>query len=155
MNARDNGYNWGLTVLRVVTGLVFFMHGYVKVFVWGFEGTAAGFGQMGISLAAIAGPFVGLLELLGGLALIAGLATRWVSIPLAFTMLVAIVQVHLAKGFFNPEGVEFPLMLLASGVGLALAGGGALAVDNLLAARRSTPAARLAGAPRPATARAA
>ena len=150
MSVRDNRYgDWGLTVLRVVTGLVFFMHGWTKVFVWGFEGTAAGFAQMGIPLAGVAGPFVGLLELLGGLALIAGLATRWISIPLAFTMLVAIVQVHLGKGFFNPEGVEFPLMLLASSVGLALAGGGALAVDNLLAARRTAPAAKRAGAPRP------
>lgn len=151
MTARDNRFgDWGLTVLRVVTGLVFFMHGYVKVFVWGFEGTAAGFAQMGIPLAGLAGPLVGLVELLGGLALIAGLATRWVSIPLAFTMVVAIVQVHLAKGFFAPEGYEFPLTLLASTVGLTLAGGGALAVDNLLAARRSAPAASRAGAPRPA-----
>jgi putative oxidoreductase len=151
MTARDNRFgDWGLTVLRVVTGLVFFMHGYTKVFVWGFEGTAAGFGQMGIPLANIAGPFVGLLELLGGLALIAGLATRWISIPLAFTMLVAIVQVHLAKGFFAPEGYEFPLMLLAATVGLTLTGGGALAVDNLIAARRSAPAASRSGAPRPA-----
>jgi putative oxidoreductase len=151
MTARDNRFgDWGLTVLRVVTGLVFFMHGYTKVFVWGFEGTAAGFGQMGIPLANIAGPFVGLLELLGGLALVAGLATRWISIPLAVTMLVAIVQVHLAKGFFAPEGYEFPLTLLAATVGLTLTGGGALAVDNLITARRSAPAATLGGAPRPA-----
>jgi putative oxidoreductase len=151
MTAHDNRFgDWGLTVLRVVTGLVFFMHGYVKVFVWGFEGTAAGFGQMGIPLANLAGPFVGLLELLGGLALVAGLVTRWISIPLAFTMVVAILQVHLAKGFFNPEGVEFPLMLLAGTIGLALSGGGALAVDNLLAARRSAPAGTRSGAPRPA-----
>jgi putative oxidoreductase len=143
MNVRDNRYgDWGLTVLRVVTGLVFFMHGYTKVFVWGFEGTAAGFQQMGIPLAGIAGPFVGLLELLGGLALIAGLAARWISIPLAFTMLVAILKVHLAAGFFNPNGVEFPLMLLAGTVGLALAGGGAFAVDNVLAARRTASPAR-------------
>lgn len=143
MNVRDNRYgDWGLTVLRVVTGIVFFMHGYTKVFVWGFEGTAAGFQQMGIPLAGIAGPFVGLLELLGGLALIAGLATRWISIPLAFTMLVAILKVHLAAGFFNPDGVEFPLMLLAGTAGLALAGGGAFAVDNVLAARRATSPAR-------------
>jgi putative oxidoreductase len=143
MNVRDNRYgDWGLTVLRVVTGIVFFMHGYTKVFVWGFEGTAAGFQQMGIPLAGIAGPFVGLLELLGGLALIAGLATRWISIPLAFTMLVAILKVHLAAGFFNPNGVEFPLTLLAGTVGLALAGGGAFALDNVLAARRSASPAR-------------
>ena len=143
MTARDNRFgDWGLTVLRVVTGLVFFMHGYTKVFVWGFEGTAAGFGQMGIPLANIAGPFVGLLELLGGLALIAGLATRWISIPLAFTMLVAILKVHLAAGFFAPIGYEFPLMLLAGLVGLTLAGGGAFAVDNVLAARRAGSMAR-------------
>lgn len=150
MTARDNRFgDLGLTVIRVITGLVFFMHGYTKVFVWGFEGTAAGFGQMGIPLANVAGPFVGLLELLGGLALIAGLATRWISIPLAFTMVVAILKVHLAAGFFNPDGYEFPLMLLAGTMGLTLAGGGALAVDNLIAARRGAPAARHAGAPRP------
>lgn len=150
MTTRDNRFgDLGLTVIRVITGLVFFMHGYTKVFVWGFEGTAAGFGQMGIPLANVAGPFVGLLELLGGLALIAGLATRWISLPLAFTMVVAILKVHLAAGFFNPDGYEFPLMLLAGTTGLTLAGGGALAVDNLIAARRSAPAATHAGAPRP------
>ncbi|HTE17141.1 MAG TPA: DoxX family protein [Armatimonadota bacterium] len=148
MSANDNRYgDWGLTVLRVVTGIVFFMHGWTKVFVWGFEGTAAGFAQMGIPLAGIAGPMVGLLELLGGLALVIGLGTRWISIPLAITMLVAILKVHLGAGFFAPNGYEFPLMLLAGTIGLTLSGGGALAVDNVLAARR-VPArsARLATA---------
>jgi putative oxidoreductase len=142
MSVRDNRFgDLGLTLLRVVTGIVFVMHGWTKVFVWGFEGTAAGFAQMGIPLAAVAGPFVGLLELLGGVALIAGLATRWISIPLAFTMLVAILKVHLGAGFFNPDGYEFPLMLLAGLSSLTLAGGGAFAVDNVLAARRAgTPA---------------
>lgn len=143
MSVRDNRYgDLGLTVIRVVTGIVFFMHGWTKVFVWGFEGTAAGFAQMGIPLAGVMGPFVGLLELLGGLALVAGLATRWISIPLAVTMLVAILQVHLAAGFFNPQGYEFPLTLLAGLTGLALAGGGAFAVDNVLAARRAGSTAR-------------
>lgn len=143
MSVRDNRYgDLGLTVIRVVTGIVFFMHGWTKVFVWGFEGTSAGFAQMGIPLAGVMGPFVGLLELLGGLALIVGLATRWISIPLAVTMLVAMVQVHLAAGFFAPNGYEFTLTLLAGLVGLALAGGGAFAVDNVLAARRAVGTAR-------------
>ncbi|HST62740.1 MAG TPA: DoxX family protein [Longimicrobium sp.] len=142
MSIRDNRTELGLTVMRVVTGLVFFMHGWTKVFVWGFEGTAQGFAQMGIPLAGIAGPFVGLLELVGGLALILGLATRWISIPLAFTMVVAILKVHLAAGFFAPNGYEFPLVLLAGTVGLALAGGGAFALDNVLAARRADASAR-------------
>jgi putative oxidoreductase len=143
MSVRDDRLGgWGLTVLRVVTGIVFFMHGYTKVFVWGLDGTAAGFAKMGIPLAGIAGPFVGFLELLGGLALIIGLASRWISIPLAVTMVVAIVQVHLAAGFFAPNGYEFPLTLLAGLVGLSLAGGGAFAVDNVLASRRATAPAR-------------
>lgn len=143
MSVRDNRYgDLGLTVIRVVTGIVFLLHGWTKVFVWGFEGTAAGFAQMGIPLPGVMGPFVGLLELLGGLALVAGLATRWISIPLAVTMVVAILQVHLAAGFFAPNGYEFPLTLLAGLTGLALAGGGALAVDNVLAARRAGSASR-------------
>lgn len=143
MSVRDNRHgDLGLALIRVVTGIVFLMHGWTKVFVWGFEGTSAGFAQMGIPLAGVMGPFVGLLELLGGLALVAGLATRWISIPLAFTMVVAILQVHLAAGFFNPDGVEFPLTLLAGLAGLALAGGGAFAVDNVLAARRADATAR-------------
>ncbi|HEX6042723.1 DoxX family protein [Longimicrobium sp.] len=143
MSVRDSRYgDLGLTVIRVVTGIVFFMHGWTKVFVWGFEGTSAGFAQMGIPLAGVMGPFVGLLELLGGLALVAGLATRYISVPLAVTMIVAILQVHLGAGFFNPNGYEFPLMLLAGLTGLALAGGGAFAVDNVLAARRGAATAR-------------
>jgi putative oxidoreductase len=143
MNGETNRFGgWGLTVLRVVTGIVFLMHGWTKVFVWGLDGTAAGFAQMGIPLAGVAGPLVGFLELLGGAALIVGMATRWISLPLAITMVVAIVQVHLPSGFFNPQGVEFPLMLLAGTVGLALSGGGAFAVDNLLAARRTASLAR-------------
>ena len=62
-------------------------------------------------------------------------------------MVVAILKVHLAAGFFAPNGYEFPLMLLAGTVGLTLAGGGAFAVDNVLAARRATDrSARLATA---------
>ncbi len=143
MSVRDDRLGtMGLTVLRVVTGIVFMMHGYTKVFVWGFDGTAAGFEKMGIPLAGVAGPFVGLLELLGGLALVAGLATRWISIPLALTMVVAILKVHLAAGFFAPDGYEFPLLLLAGLTALALSGGGAFAVDNALAARRTAAPAR-------------
>jgi putative oxidoreductase len=132
---------WGLTVLRVTLGIVFLMHGYTKVFVWGLGGTAAGFEQMGIPLAGVMGPFIGLLELLGGVALILGLTTRWISLPLAATMVVATLKVHLPNGFYAPNGVEFTLTLFAGLVALALAGGGALALDNVLAARRtSTPA---------------
>ena len=137
----DDRAAWGLTVLRVMIGIVFLVHGYTKVFVWGLDGTAQGFAQMGIPLAGVAGPMVGLLELLGGAALVLGLATRWISIPLAATMLVATLKVHAPNGFAAPNGAEFTLTLLAALVALAIAGGGKLSVDEALAARRTgTPA---------------
>lgn len=138
----DDRAAWGLTVLRVMIGIVFLVHGYTKVFVWGLGGTAQGFEQMGIPLAGIAGPMVGLLELLGGAALVLGLATRWISIPLAATMLVATLTVHAPNGFSAPNGAEFTLTLFAALVALAFAGGGKLSVDEALATRRTGTLAR-------------
>jgi putative oxidoreductase len=130
--------NVGLTVLRAITGLIFVAHGGQKLFVYGFDGVAAGFGQMGVPLAAVMGPLVALLEFFGGIALIGGLLTRLVSVGLAFTMVGAILLVHLAGGFFMPTGIEFTLSLLGSTILLALAGAGAYSVDAVIARRRAS-----------------
>ena len=61
-----------------------------------------------------------------------GLFTRWIAIPLAIDMLVAILTVHLWGGFFLPNGYEFALTLLAANVALALLGSGEASVDKLL-----------------------
>jgi putative oxidoreductase len=86
------------------------------------------------------------MELLGGLALLAGLFTRWVALPLAFTMLVAMVAVHLPAGFFLPNGIEFTLVLLAASVSLALTGPGAFALDSVLGRERQPAPPAGAGA---------
>ena len=130
----------GLTVLRAITGLIFAVHGAQKLFVWGIDGVAAGFGQMGIPMAGLVGPLVGGLELVGGLALIAGLFTRPVATALAVVMLGAITLVHLPAGFFMPNGVEFVLSLLGSSVALALTGAGTYSVDAIRASRSDTNA---------------
>ena len=133
----------GLAVLRVVAGLVFIAHGGQKLFVFGLDGVTAGFTQMGIPLAAVAAPLVALVELLGGIALVVGLLTRLAAVGLAITMLGAIAFVHLAAGFFLPNGSEFALTLLATAVALAFTGPGDFSLDGLRHRRRSlAPAAR-------------
>ena len=43
----------------------------------------------------------------------------------------AICFVHLAGGFFAPKGYEYALTLLVANVGVAIAGAGVCAIDNL------------------------
>lgn len=120
--------NCGLTILRIVVGIVFLMHGYQKLFKMGFHGVEGFFGHLGIPLPLVAAVIVTLLEFAGGILLIAGLAVRIVAPLLACDMIVAILKVHLPHGFFGPSGLEFPLTLLAALICLMLAGGGALSL---------------------------
>jgi putative oxidoreductase len=129
----------GLAILRVAVGAVFVAHGGQKLFVYGFEGVAGAFGQMGIPMASVLGPFVGFVELFGGLALITGLLTRVAALGLLSTMAVAILKVHLPAGFFAPQGVEFPLSLLAANALLAIAGAGSYSLDRLIGERSAKP----------------
>ncbi len=128
---------WGIAVLRLVVGFTFFLHGWQKLVDLGIPGVTEGFAQTGIPYAALTAPLVAYLELVGGAALMVGLFTRWISVPLAFNMLAAMTLVHWSGGFFAPTGIELPLILFAALATLALGGPGALALDYLLA--RPTP----------------
>jgi putative oxidoreductase len=120
-----------IAALRIVVGIVFLAHGYQKVFKFGFHGVAGMFAHMGIPLPAVAAVVVMVVEFVGGILLVTGLATRLPAALLAIDMLVAVLAVHIKHGFFNPMGVEFPLTLLAACICLALSGGGAGSLKRL------------------------
>lgn len=128
---------YGITLLRVVLGIVFLMHGGQKLFVYGLEGVTGSFTQMGIPAASLAAIFTTAVEFGGGLALLLGLFTRAAAALTAVVMLGALFTVHLAAGFFLPNGYEFVLTLLAGSGALVLLGSGPLAADNLLARRNA------------------
>ena len=127
---------WGTTVLRAAVGLVFVVHGAQKLFVMGPAALAGFFGSLGIPLPELNAYAVIAIELLGGLAVIAGFGTRVIAALFAAVMAVAIATVHGAQGFFLPNGYEFVLVLLAASVTLVLQGAGAYALDNVLTRRR-------------------
>jgi len=128
--------NVALTVLRVIAGATFIAHGAQKLFVFGFAGVSSGFAQMGIPAPEVMGPFISLLELFGGIALVFGLLTRLAALGLAFDMLGAIPFITLKNGFFVPQGFEFVLALLAMSATLVLTGAGEFSLDGLIGRRK-------------------
>ena len=128
--ARNNKLNeYSLTLLRVVLGVIFAYHGYVKLFAQGqLLSTADFFTQIGIPLANVSAVVVAFAEFIGGALLLIGLLTRWTSLILIFEMLVAFFKVHLKSGFFissKAYGYEFVLLILASLFVILINGAGA------------------------------
>ena len=125
-----------LGLIRMVAGAIFLAHGLQKLLVFHYAGVVGAFQHMGIPVPAISAALAMAAELGGGLLLLTGFYARLAAIPLAFTMFVAITQVHLHAGFFaQGGGFEYPLTLLVVTVALAIGGGGAFALDNLLRRR--------------------
>jgi putative oxidoreductase len=123
---------WGLLALRTVVGITFMMHGGQKYFILGFSAVIPEMIRAGIPYPVLAAVVVTFVELVGGGLVFLGLATRYAALLIAIEMAVAIWRVHWAAGFFAPQGVELPLVLLGAAVALALTGPGDISMDDVL-----------------------
>lgn len=133
--------DYAALLLRVSMGTLFVLHGFVlKVLTFTPAGTAAFFESIGYP--GFLGYVVIAAEITGGLALIAGVQVRLVSLAFVPIMIGATLQ-HAGNGwtFSNPGGgYEFPAFWTILLFVQALVGNGALAADSLLRSRQERPA---------------
>ncbi|MBI4455255.1 MAG: DoxX family protein [Acidobacteria bacterium] len=118
-----------LTLLRIVTGFLFWQHGAQKMFgVLG--GRAVEFPQLVW--------FAGVLEFYGGIAIALGLFTRPVAFVLAGEMACAYFISHFPRGFWpiQNQGERAALFCFIYLL-LATTGGGRLELSSLFAKKRS------------------
>jgi putative oxidoreductase len=120
--------DWGITVVRLMTGLLFAVHGYQK-FAGGLGGVAAFFAKAAIPFPNLSAPFIAILELVGGILLLLGVATRVVACLFAVEMLVTTLWVKMPGQGWNSSDLD--RMLLVACVLFVLAGPGAAALDRL------------------------
>jgi len=119
------------TILRVSLGVLFLAHAGLKLFVFTPAGTAGYFASLGLP-----GPLAYLViaaELFGGIALILGVYSRWVSLALVPILLGSIYTPHGAAGFFFSNeggGWEFPAFWAVTLLVQALLGDGTHALKR-------------------------
>jgi putative oxidoreductase len=140
---------WVPLPLRLVIGYGFVAHGWAKLS-RGPAGFARLLEQIGAPLPEATAWASTLIEILGGLAVLAGAFVVAVSIPLIVMMLVAMFTVHLRYGFsaintigltadgpqFGPPGYEVNLLYIAGLLALILGGAGPFSIDRLRARRK-------------------
>lgn len=146
--------NYAAIPLRLFVGYGFMAHGYAKI-AHGPEHFISILHALGVPAPELMGWATILVELVGGLAVLAGAFVPLASVPMAAVLLVAMLTVQLPYGFssiklqavtaagaqFGPPGYEIDLLYLACLITLVLGGSGPFAVDSILArprARRKT-----------------
>ncbi|OMP66023.1 DoxX family protein [Domibacillus epiphyticus] len=127
----------GLLLIRLVIGLTFVGHGAQKLFGWfggyGLKGTGGWFDSIGMKPGVKIAFIAGFTELAGGALFALGLLTPLAGVLIAATMVIAIVKVHGANGFWSTQnGYEYNVILIAAAIGIAMTGPGQFALDALI-----------------------
>ncbi len=112
-----------LSILRIMTALLFLAHGSSKLFGWPDTGFTA-------SLSSLPG-LAGVLEIVGGILLVIGFLTRPVAFILAGEMAVAYFMAHAPKSFFPLlNGGESAVLFCFVFLYLVFAGAGVWSIDH-------------------------
>ncbi|AJS60893.1 DoxX family protein [Paenibacillus sp. IHBB 10380] len=125
------------TIMRVVIGILFLAHGISKLQM-GLGNVAAWFGSMGIP--EFVAYMVASLELVGGILLIIGLFTRYVSAIFTVMLIGAIVTTKLSLGLLGNgqmAGYELDLVFMLVTIYLTVAGPTPLSMDQAFLRKRS------------------
>jgi putative oxidoreductase len=123
---------FGELVLRLGLGITFFAHGREKI------KNPAGFAgflrQIHVPMPLLNAWIVALLETVGAVLLIAGIATRLIALGLAIDMLVALATLRIGKAPFTSgaqgAGWDFEFFLLMGSLALVFTGAGRFGFDR-------------------------
>jgi putative oxidoreductase len=131
--SRERAIQISYLLLRIVSGLIFFQAGGLKLFGWygGMPGggTAVLFSQVGIGA---------LLEFAGGILIMLGLVTRPAAFILSGEMAVAYFQFHQPNGFWPVQNDGVPAVLFCFiYLYMAARGGGAWSLDSLIRRKKA------------------
>jgi putative oxidoreductase len=141
--------SWYAVPLRLIVGFGFVEHGYAKLS-RGADGFIAILHAIGIPFADLLGWATIIVEIVGGLLILAGAFVLATVVPMIIVLLVAIFTVHLPNGFssiklmsfdaagahFGQPGYETDLLYIAGLVALCVAGAGPLFLDGYLKYRQ-------------------
>lgn len=120
--------------LRITLGIIMTAHGQPKMFGEARQAFPTFVESIGVPQSGRVAQMIALLEFAGGIAIIGGFLTRFFALLFAGQFLFIVFRMKWSKGLV--EGFEFDLALLGGFLALALAGGGAGSLDEVLLRRR-------------------
>lgn len=119
--------------MRVVVGIMFLMHVSFKFKIGAAAVAANIMAKNGLEPALLFAYVTMALEVVGGVCLILGLLTRFFAAATAIEMALALLFVHLAKGYgAGGGGYEYVLLIGVVLFAIAMHGGGRYSLDRLI-----------------------
>ena len=129
---------WGITVVRVMAGIIIFYAAIEKFNAGGFPNWTKAMAGFGFPVPEFWGVFIPMLELVGGAMLVLGLGARWAAILFVIEYFGTglVIKTTRQPPFGGWDSMRIDLMLLAAALTIVMVGSGAFALESLLTRRR-------------------